>query len=244
MLTDQEAQCLIETAHRSQRVFRKLTGEDRAIMYVLAQRTGLRRKELKSLCPKSFDFDCVPPTVSLKAVNSKRRKGDVLPLPADVAELFRSYLDGRDSGEPIWPGSWWRRSAEMLRVDLADAGIESVSEDGLVVDFHGQRTTFITGLARAGVSPATAQELARHSDINLTLGTYTRLTADELKVAVEKLPALRPTGALESEPQANALGDSTDDAGLATIIAAWPALSTPMRAAILTIVNAAEKERW
>ena len=44
--------------------------------------------------------------------------------------------------------------AEMLRLDLADAKIEPEDAQGRVVDFHGQRTTFISALARAGVSPA------------------------------------------------------------------------------------------
>ena len=174
-LTDDEARVLIETTRRSERVFRGLTGEDRAVMYTLAQLTGLRRKELCSLSPSSFDLTSTPPIVQLRAGDSKHRKADVLPLAANVADLLKNYLAGRPNAKPVWPGSWWRRSAEMLYADLEAAGIKPVADDGTVVDFHGQRVTFITELARVGNSPIAVQKLARHSDFNLTMRTYTRL---------------------------------------------------------------------
>ena len=118
-------------------------------MYTLAQRTGLRRKELRSLTPGSFDLDSNPATVQVEARNSKRRKRDLLPLSADVAETMREYIAGRPPQKLLWPGGWWHRSAEMLRFDLVDAKIEPEDDTGRVVDFHGQRTTFITALARA-----------------------------------------------------------------------------------------------
>ena len=43
---------------------------------------------------------------------------------------------------------------------------------GLCADFRSNRHTFITTLCRANVSPKTAQTLARHSDIRLTLDVY------------------------------------------------------------------------
>jgi integrase len=139
-------------------------------MYLVAQRTGLRRGELRSLTGRSFDLMSDPPTVAVKAGNSKRRKKELLPLSKETAQCLTTYLANRKPGDPVWPGFWWQRSAEMLRLDLLNAGIEPVDDEGRVVDFHGQRMTFITGLARAGVAPATAQRLARHSDINLTMG--------------------------------------------------------------------------
>jgi integrase len=74
----------------------------------------------------------------------------------------------------------------MLQIDLEEAGIVA-RDDHQIVDFHALRTTFITGLARAGVAPALAQKLARHSDINLTLNAYTRLQMNDLAGAVGRL---------------------------------------------------------
>src|SRR5208283_2930007 len=107
------------------------------------------------------------------------------------AQCLTTYLAKRKPGDPLWPGAWWQRSAEMLRQDLLNTGIEPEDDEGRVVDFHGQRTTFITGLARAGVAPATAQRLARHSDINLTMGVYTRLDMHDLAGAMKNMPELR-----------------------------------------------------
>src|SRR5579859_4879360 len=57
--------------------------------------------------------------------------------------------------------------------DLAAAGIVYRDADGRVFDFHGLRYTFISNLARGGVHPKTAQHLARHSTIALTMDRYT-----------------------------------------------------------------------
>lgn len=240
-LTDEEAQRLITTTDASPRVFRGLTGHDRAVMYLLAQRTGLRRKELLSLSPSSFDLASEPATVVVQAGNSKRRKKDTLPLAIEVAQIMAAYLADRDRRAPLWPRSWWRRSSDMLRDDLLDAGINPVDEDGRVLDFHGQRTTFITGLSRVGVVPAMAQQLARHSDIKLTLGTYTRLTMQDMAAAVGNLPELR-LGTPTSEPPASARPAepaAERDPDLLRVMESWPVLPAHIRQAIMALLAAA-----
>ncbi len=62
-----------------------------------------------------------------------------------------------------------------LFVSATTPGIPYVDDRGHYADFHALRKTFITNLSRVGVSPTTAQLLARHSDINLTMNTYTML---------------------------------------------------------------------
>jgi len=94
----------------------------------------------------------------------------------------------------------------MLRHDLAAAGIEYRDESGRVFDFHALRHQFISMLAAAGVHPKTAQELARHSDINLTMSRYTHVRLSDLSTAVHALPNLhipemqKATGTLEPKP--------------------------------------------
>ena len=58
------------------------------------------------------------------------------------------------------------------------------------VDFHALRVTFVTNLARAGVSLAQAQELARHCSPQLTSSIYSRFGFDEDAAAIAKLPRL------------------------------------------------------
>jgi len=58
------------------------------------------------------------------------------------------------------------------------------------VDFHALRHTFITQLARSGVFPAKAKELARHSTITLTMDVYSHVKTEELQTALDTLPPL------------------------------------------------------
>ena len=96
-----------------------------------------------------------------------------------------------DGNEPLlWPGSWPGKAAEMLRRDLDAAGLSVEDAAGHVLDFHSRRHTFGTNLAKAGVAPKMAQELMRHSDINLTMGTYSHVGLYDLDEAVQLLPEI------------------------------------------------------
>ncbi|MDE3067754.1 MAG: site-specific integrase [Verrucomicrobiota bacterium] len=77
-----------------------------------------------------------------------------------------------------------------VRKDFKAAGIPLKDELGHVVDFHALRTTYITRLQRAGVSPREAMELARHSDMRLTMQTYTDVAQLPLAATVRGLPSI------------------------------------------------------
>jgi hypothetical protein len=111
-----------------------------------------------------------------------------------VASLLQTYFEEIGSRRPkqIWPGTWAEKGSVMVRKDLESAGLQYQDEDGRVLDFHSLRSTFATNLARAGVSPAKAQELLRHSDVNLTMRLYKKLELSDLAEAVEQLPAIVP----------------------------------------------------
>jgi integrase/recombinase XerD len=153
-----------------------LTGTERAMLYRLAVNTGFRVSELASLTPASFVLG-KSPYVFLEAERAKNRKEVEQPLPVPLVGPLRGFLKGLPADQPIWPGNWVYKAAKMLRTDMEKAEVEGL-------DFHSLRTTFITNLARSGVHPKTAQELARHSDINLTMNYYTKLKRDELAAAL------------------------------------------------------------
>jgi len=69
------------------------------------------------------------------------------------------------------------------RTDKTDA-------QGRTLDVHSLRHTFATMLSKAGVAPRMAQELLRHSDIRLTMNTYTHLELVDVQGAVEALPGV------------------------------------------------------
>lgn len=83
----------------------------------------------------------------------------------------------------------------MMKLDLERAGISYCDEDGLYADFHANRHTFISNLAKAGVSPKIAQSIARHNDVNLTLNVYSHMGISEQAAAIRSLaspPVKRP----------------------------------------------------
>jgi len=215
-----ELAVLVQETARSPDVFRGLDGPARAILYVTASFTGLRASELASLTRASFDFESVPPIVSVEAGYSKRRRHDVLPLHPDLLLRLNAWLACRDVAvaqfvgtdtTPLWPGTWPEKGAKMLRADLGQARSEwlgQAKDDGRerqghgksefliystaegVADFHALRHTFITQLARSGVHPKDEQQLARHSTITLTMDRYSHVTLREMAGAVDTLPSI------------------------------------------------------
>jgi integrase len=204
----------IEAARKGKTV-RRVPGPDRAMLYTLAAYTGLRESELGSLTPESFDLAAGPPTVTVEAGYSKRRREDTIVLRADLADLLRGWLQGRPAGQRLWPGGWWQHGAKMVRKDLEAARAAWVGEAeedaeerrrrgasdrfafrdaaGRFFDFHALRHQFISNLAAAGVHPKVAQSLARHSTITLTMNRYTHLGLHDEAAALDKLPQL-PAG--------------------------------------------------
>jgi integrase len=150
--------------------FRDLAGKDRAMLYLVASDTGLRASELASLIPASFDLEGL--TVRLEAAEAKNGREALLPIRADLADLLKSYLDGRPADAPVWPGTWPKRAADMLRIDLERSGVAYLDGDGRYRDFHSLRHRFGTALALANVPPKVIQSLMRHSTITLTMDRY------------------------------------------------------------------------
>jgi len=116
-------------------------------------------------------------------------------------------------GEPLFklktPKGHFRRTAQMMKKDLERAGIPYRDAEGLFADFHSNRHTFITNLARAKVAPKLAQDLARHSTINLTMNTYTHLGLLERSEAVNSFPA-PPKASGDDAGATDSPADSTD----------------------------------
>lgn len=161
------------------------------MLYRVAMETGLRRKELRTLTPASFNFDSETPTVFVEAGDSKNRRETLLPIRPELANELREWFQSSGVGpnDALWP-DLTQHTAKMLKADLEAAGIAYVDDAGLFADFHALRHSFISMLAAGNVHPKLAQRLARHSDINLTMARYTHtLLADEA-TALDALPKL------------------------------------------------------
>ncbi len=195
-LSQEELRKLIVAASGSPRTFRGLSGIDRSVLYATAAATGLRAAELASLTRVAFSLDATPPTVTLAACHAKNGKLAVQPLPPDLVVTLRSYLDGRMPNNPVWPGTWFEKAAEVIRDDLELAGVPFVIQepDGpQYADFHSLRHSYVALLDRSGATLKEAMQLARHSDPKLTAAVYGRSRLSDLGNTVAKLPALTTT---------------------------------------------------
>ena len=168
-LTGEEFALLLKSARESGIRIQRFNGEQRARIYILSYMTGLRRRELGSLTPRSFDLAGDPPTLTVEAANSKHRKKDVLPLHPEAVKLVREWTKGLEPCDKLFPHLDRRKTWLMVKKDLERVGIPYVNEDG-IADFHAAgRHTHITELLRSGATLPEAQKLARHSDIHMTM---------------------------------------------------------------------------
>ena len=178
-----------------------MIGAARAMLYRVAVETGLREAELRSLTGASFDLDRGAPTVTVAAAYSKHRREDRLPLRTGTAAALGAFLAKKamreplslhpaegDGAAPVFDVPDRQFVIRMLRADLAAAGIPYTDDAGKYADFHALRHSFITNLANSGVHPKTAQALARHSTIGLTMDRYTHSVLGDQTAAVEGLP--------------------------------------------------------
>ena len=192
--TDAELGTLIAVARASKKTYWNMRGIDRMILYILAARTGLRWSELKSLTRSSFNLTNNPPTVTVSAGAAKNRRTDTIPLRPEVARAVSVYFEQRP-GLPLakaLPMPVGNKGGAIMALDLKTAGIARVDEVGTVLDFHSLRHYFISSLARAGVHPKIAQDLARHSSIELTMKRYTHTRLESRVEALAKLSEVTP----------------------------------------------------
>lgn len=73
-LSPEEVGQLIESARSSDEIIQTFDGELRARLYLTSYLTGLRRRELASLTPKSFKLESGQPTIVVQAACSKHRR--------------------------------------------------------------------------------------------------------------------------------------------------------------------------
>ncbi len=157
----------------------------------LGAETGLRRKELQSLKVSSFDFKAG--MVRVNCAYTKNKKTAVVPLRSDTAAELQSFFAGKMPSVKALGGTYkplTNKTADMLKADLADAGIPYVDSAARYADFHCLRHTTGSLLAASGVHPKVAQSIMRHSDINLTMPLYTHTLRGQESEAVKSLPDL------------------------------------------------------
>jgi integrase len=161
-------------------------GETRALIYALALGTGLRKGEIRRL--RWCDLDLERGLVTVTAASAKSRRVQTVDLHESlVAALKVARPRSAAATDRVVPPGAFPNTLTLHR-DLEAAAIAREDDQGRVVDFHALRTTFVSWLAATGAHPRTAQALARHSSIDLTMNVYTDLRLVNTKGAVDRLP--------------------------------------------------------
>jgi integrase len=148
---------------------------------------------------------------------TQKRFNDIPPEADVMATFLKMQSMTSIASEILLPvsgksGGVERDTAAMIGHDLATARKKWVAEgetekerreredsdflryrnsEGKFADFHGLRHTFISNHGKAGVSPKTAQVLARHSTIELTMQVYMHIDEAAQVEAIYALPGLR-----------------------------------------------------
>ena len=186
-------------------------GRERGLIYRTLVLTGLRRGELAGLTWGDVSLDGQQAWLTVRACVAKNGKAEPVPVRADLAVLLRVWRT--ECGKPGDGARVFdvpKQLVAILHRDIEAAGIDPTG-----VDVHSLRHTTATYLAKAGVAPRTAQAIMRHSDIRLTLGTYTDPRLLDTAKAMDALPRfdrpseserLRATGTTDAKPDAPALG--------------------------------------
>ena len=188
------------------------------VVYILFH-TGLRISEFCGLTLRDVDLENkilnidhqLQRTANMKLViestktNAGTRK---LPMTEDVAECFRGIIEDREpsrfekvidgytgflfldkNGNPEVAMHWEHRFNHMVKRynEIYRVQMPNITP-------HVCRHTYCSNMAKSGMNPKTLQYLMGHSDIGVTLNTYTHLgledAADELK-RLEDLEAAR-----------------------------------------------------
>jgi len=211
LTSDELVRLISATISYTDPVRHSLSGPDRAMLYHVALGTGFRAGELRSLTTDSFNLDSDPPTITVAATHSKRRRTDVQPIHRRLADMLRDWLANKPIGQAVFakmPGG----TARMLRADLAaarKAWIDEAGNDpkererreksdflayrnsaGEVFDFHATRHAYISSIVNSGASVKVAQELARHSTPVLTIGRYAHTRLNDLCGALDYVPTI------------------------------------------------------
>ncbi len=135
-----------------------------------------------------------------------------MPAKGHIAEMVRADCA---NARAAWIGTAKSdaKRAEQERSDFLRTPRGAVR----VLDFHGLRHRFVTGVARSGISRKVAQSLARHSGVRLTRGPYAHVLAGDPEAAVARPPDVVAPVAERQRGKVAAGGETVSPAASAAI---------------------------
>ena len=164
----------------------KVAGENQ-LAYMLPLYAGLRRNEVKTLRWSNLVLGESGGLLRIHADVNKNRREQALPLHQELAKALQQHKPADSKAEDLVLVNGVPKMKEV-RQDLKKAGIPFLDERGRRMDYHALRTTFVTRLSINKVHPRLAMELARHSDMKLTMKNYTDVGQLPLREVMDTLP--------------------------------------------------------
>ena len=174
-LTQDELMRLINTA-----------SEERALVYLAAAYTGIRRSELEKITWADVHLNCEFPHIKVNASISKNSEDDAIPLHQDLVTRLKVKKSTSTNSHVFEVPS----RMHSYKKDLEAADIPYKDEQGRQADFHSLRHTFATMLHANGANQAVAMKAMRHSDPKLTAVTYNDSNLLPIANAVNQLPSV------------------------------------------------------
>ncbi|MGC4033601.1 MAG: tyrosine-type recombinase/integrase [Tepidisphaeraceae bacterium] len=146
------------------------TGVDRLMAYLLIIWTGLRRGEAAKLQWRDVRLEAEHPYIQLRPEMNKAKREDRIPLHPQLVEALKAYQPAKFA--PASAVLSTVPSMDVLRRDLAFAGIDYGNREIGFADLHAQRKTLNMMLATQGVESRIRQAHLRHTDVRLTEDVY------------------------------------------------------------------------
>lgn len=182
---------LIKTTFEKNILIGRTNGQERAVLYLLAGTTGLRRKELLNLTWDDIkltgDNNFVRVRASI-AKNSKEACQLIANTLVKLLKALRSHQRPENSDRVFRAFAMSINTAELIRCDLKVAELPLYDREDNEIVFHSLRNSFISFLANSNTPAKVIQKMARHSDPRLTFNTYARTFEDAEQKAISFLP--------------------------------------------------------
>jgi integrase len=158
-------------------------------MLALSYDAALRREELCTL--DTSDFDPAHSIITIRAENTKFRRGRVVPYSAATSELFTAYLARRRdltrNRGPLFVSESRRNRSQPISVWMWSKVVKNIAKRSGVLEFttHTTRHLCLTDLARANWDIHEIATFAGHRSIQTTL-LYIHLSGRELAVKLAR----------------------------------------------------------
>jgi integrase len=191
ILTAEQFITLVRGTFEKDVIIGRTSGTERAILYLLAGTTGIRKTELLSLIWSDIRLLPESPFICVRACIAKNHKEALQPLApiaVGILQALKAHIRPTEN-DRIFPA--FKKSintADLIRSDLTAAAIPLIDREGNEIVFHSLRNSFITFLANSQTPAKVIQKMARHSDPRLTFNTYARVLPEAEQKAVTFLP--------------------------------------------------------